>query len=343
MKGVGKTVMVGTKLEEFGAEVLGVMKDVSPGRDMVLCRLDRVQPRARGNHPGNERQPHLHRRQARGRCGLCLGIRQRSDRGRDSFPADDSVCAGQRPADRRGGQGSAARQGIDAAGVSISPTSIDGGRATGSVAADIGGPLTVSGGGLAGMTPIVTPLAASGFSPRALALLDARLRPLGMAPMAGGAAPEHVIRAEADRPLVPGAPLSIAHGHRRFRPLGYRHGDARRGQSRLRLRPSHVQPGRLRISDDDRLHPHGLSPRQRQLEDGLAAEDRRRHQCRREHLRRRPARAQARPAADERSGEDRPLRRLTGLPGADRSRANAPAFAAHGCADQRDRYGGQSA
>src|SRR5580693_7870342 len=39
MKGVGQTVMVGTKLEEFGAEVLGVMRDVSPGRDMVLCRL----------------------------------------------------------------------------------------------------------------------------------------------------------------------------------------------------------------------------------------------------------------------------------------------------------------
>ena len=39
MKGVGRTVMVGTKLEEFGAEVLGVMRDVSPGRDMILCRL----------------------------------------------------------------------------------------------------------------------------------------------------------------------------------------------------------------------------------------------------------------------------------------------------------------
>src|SRR5262245_40423959 len=39
MKGSGRTVMVGTKLEEFGAEVLGVMRDVSPGRDMVLCRL----------------------------------------------------------------------------------------------------------------------------------------------------------------------------------------------------------------------------------------------------------------------------------------------------------------
>ena len=42
MKGVGRTVMVGTKLEEFGAEVLGVMRDVSPGRDMVLVPADRV-------------------------------------------------------------------------------------------------------------------------------------------------------------------------------------------------------------------------------------------------------------------------------------------------------------
>src|SRR5213078_2058718 len=39
MKGTGRTVMVGTKLEEFGAEVLGVLRGVSPGRDMVLCRL----------------------------------------------------------------------------------------------------------------------------------------------------------------------------------------------------------------------------------------------------------------------------------------------------------------
>ena len=36
---MGRTVMGGTKLEEFEAEVLGVMRDVSPGRDMVLCRL----------------------------------------------------------------------------------------------------------------------------------------------------------------------------------------------------------------------------------------------------------------------------------------------------------------
>jgi hypothetical protein len=70
-------------------------------------------------------------------------------------------------------------------------------------------PTPVSGGAMGGMTPIVTPLAASGFSPRALALLGDRLKPIGMAPMAGGSAPERILREEGDRPLVPGAPLSI--------------------------------------------------------------------------------------------------------------------------------------
>src|SRR5262249_31935489 len=32
-------VLRGTKVEEFQAEVLGVLKNTSPGRDMVLCKL----------------------------------------------------------------------------------------------------------------------------------------------------------------------------------------------------------------------------------------------------------------------------------------------------------------
>src|SRR5260370_1139956 len=39
MKGQGRTVMRGTKIETFDALVLGVLKNTSPGRDMVLCRL----------------------------------------------------------------------------------------------------------------------------------------------------------------------------------------------------------------------------------------------------------------------------------------------------------------
>src|SRR5437879_3229379 len=39
MKGKGRTVMKGTRVEPFDAEVLGVLKYTSAGRDMVLCRL----------------------------------------------------------------------------------------------------------------------------------------------------------------------------------------------------------------------------------------------------------------------------------------------------------------
>jgi len=72
------------------------------------------------------------------------------------------------------------------------------------------GPSPVAGGTLGGMRAIATPLAATGFSPRALAVLSERFLPLGLAPMAGGAAPERIIREEGNKPLVAGAPLSIA-------------------------------------------------------------------------------------------------------------------------------------
>src|SRR5439155_21008917 len=39
LKGFGRTVMKGTKIETFDVEVLGVLKNTSPGRDMILCRL----------------------------------------------------------------------------------------------------------------------------------------------------------------------------------------------------------------------------------------------------------------------------------------------------------------
>src|SRR5688572_7294539 len=39
MRGYGRTVMKGTAVESFDAEVIGVLKNTSPGRDLVLCRL----------------------------------------------------------------------------------------------------------------------------------------------------------------------------------------------------------------------------------------------------------------------------------------------------------------
>src|SRR5688572_26147433 len=39
MEGVGKTVIQGADIVDFKAKVLGVLRGVAPGRDLVLCRL----------------------------------------------------------------------------------------------------------------------------------------------------------------------------------------------------------------------------------------------------------------------------------------------------------------
>src|SRR5262245_13927020 len=39
MKGIGKTVFQGTRIEEFDVELLGVLKNFAPKQDMVLARL----------------------------------------------------------------------------------------------------------------------------------------------------------------------------------------------------------------------------------------------------------------------------------------------------------------
>ena len=59
MKGHGLTVMKGTKVETFQVEILGVTKNTSPGRDMVL-RVIRLEPGQNRRDRRHERQSGLH-------------------------------------------------------------------------------------------------------------------------------------------------------------------------------------------------------------------------------------------------------------------------------------------
>jgi hypothetical protein len=210
MKGVGRTVMQGTKLEEFEAEVLGVMGDVSPGRDMVLCRLKGCNLEHAGIIQGMSGSPVYIEGKLLGAVAFAWEFAKDPIAGVTPF---QQMIQYVRSSDRRVAAESKDR-GKNAVRASSFPPVIpliDGlsddrmPETWPSLS-----PVPVSGGTLGGMTPIVTPLAASGFSPRALSLLGDRLRPLGMAPMAGGAATARIIREEGDRPLVPGSPLSIA-------------------------------------------------------------------------------------------------------------------------------------
>jgi hypothetical protein len=210
MKGVGKTVMLGTKLEEFSAEVLGVMRDVSPGRDMILCRLSGCKLEHAGIIQGMSGSPIFIDGKLVGAVAFAWEFAKDPIAGVTPF---SQMIQYVRSNDRRimtelQDQGSGK---YDAAWMPALPVIEGLGGEESTVAeSSSSGPLLVSGGAMGGMTPIVTPLAASGFSSRALGYLSERLRPLGMAPMAGGAADQRIVREEGDRPLVPGSPLSIA-------------------------------------------------------------------------------------------------------------------------------------
>jgi len=204
MKGKGQTVMVGTKLEEFGAEVLGVMKGVSPGRDMVLCRLTGCNLEHAGIIQGMSGSPIYIDGKLLGAVAYAwefakdpiAGVTPFSQmvqyvRSSDKRIAAEADLPGLAPV-RAAGIDRSWR--IDDEGITLADCT----------------PMAVASGGLAGMRPIATPLAASGFTPAALSLLGERFRPIGLAPMAGGKAQDKVIAEEGGRPLVPGAPLSVA-------------------------------------------------------------------------------------------------------------------------------------
>src|SRR5262249_46298718 len=60
------------------------------------------------------------------------------------------------------------------------------------------------------LTPLRTPLVATGFSARSLSLLRERASGLGLVPVQGGGAGAKVLEAAKDVPLEPGAPLAIS-------------------------------------------------------------------------------------------------------------------------------------
>ena len=208
MKGTGQTVMVGTKLEEFGAEVLGVMKGVSPGRDMILCRLTGCNLEHAGIIQGMSGSPIYIDGKLIGAVAFAWEFAKDPIAGVTPF---EQMVSYVRSSDRK--TAVEARDGIKAADARATSSNflplVEGLADDGVAPGSSFGPVAVS-GGVAGMKPIATPLSASGFSPRALALLEERFRPLGMAPMAGGAASPNIIRDQGDKPLVPGSPLSIA-------------------------------------------------------------------------------------------------------------------------------------
>jgi SpoIVB peptidase S55 len=203
MKGYGKTVMKGTKIENFGAEVLGVMKNVSPGRDMVLCRLSGLDLEKTGVIQGMSGSPVFIDGKLVGAVAYSWQFGKEPIAGVTPFCQMHSSVEAYEKRDQLE-QAKPNRVGLAA------PLNIDGKSFDAvTVSNDFGDPLPTAGDGL-WMVPLRTPLAASGFTPHCLAMLRADLQSAGMVPMQGGAVSARVAEEVKDTKLEPGGALTVA-------------------------------------------------------------------------------------------------------------------------------------
>jgi SpoIVB peptidase S55 len=203
MKGVGRTVMKGSKVEDFDAEVLGVLMNTSPGRDMVLCRLSGLGLEKTGVIAGMSGSPIYI-------DGKLLGAVAYA------WPYGKEPIAGVTPFCQMHGFVEAyERRDLAEKGKPIrvglrEPLRINGKSfESATVSETFDNPAPREADGL-WLTPLRTPLSASGFTPHSLELLRERCGDSGLVPVQGGAATARVAEEEKNVVLEPGGSLALA-------------------------------------------------------------------------------------------------------------------------------------
>jgi len=191
MRGIGKTVVSGTKIEEFGVEVLGVMKQKGPAGDLILVRtFGDLIDRTGGIAEGMSGSPVYIDGKLVGaiaygwpmtdhRIGMVTPIGDMLKLLKPSAPAAASPAASSSSASTAPGD--------------ASPPD------------DAAPPAENENAHAAALDLKATPLMASGFGPGALAMLKEKLGPLHLVPMAVGDAPEDL----SSQPLEPGSAVGV--------------------------------------------------------------------------------------------------------------------------------------
>jgi SpoIVB peptidase S55 len=203
MRGTGKTVMKGTKIETFDAEVLGVLKNTSPGRDLVLCRLSGLNLDKTGVIAGMSGSPVYLDGKLLGAVAYAWAFGKEPIAGITPFCQMHSYVEAYERRDLVE-QKQPTRIGLHR------PLHVEGREFdTVTVSQDFEAPQATAADGL-WMVPLRTPLAATGFTQHSLGLLRERLRATGMVPMVGGGVSGAVAKAAKDVIIEPGAALTVA-------------------------------------------------------------------------------------------------------------------------------------
>jgi len=203
MKGYGLTVFQGVKIEKFQVEVVGVLKRVRPGRDLVLCKLSGGPLAKTGVIAGMSGSPIYVDGKLLGALAYAWGFAKEPIAGITPFA--QMVEFGVRrattqPATRP------TRTSRDAwrldAPVRLGDRTYTNARTARSPSRGTGAPT-----GLV-LTRLAVPLTVSGFTDVVFKEMCRQTEPMGIIPVQGGAAAQHLVDG-ADPGLEPGAALAV--------------------------------------------------------------------------------------------------------------------------------------
>lgn len=199
MKGHGLTVMKGTKVEPFQVEILGVLKNTSPGRDMILARLSGLGLERTGVIAGMSGSPVYIDGKLLGAVAYAWPYGKEPIAGITPFTQMQNYVLAHDQKESR-----SKPVGLQ------TPLHLDGKTFASAQVAAYHEPATAAADDTLTLMPLQTPIAATGFTPHALKLLKERLGNSGLVPMQGGAAASDIVQESQQTPLVPGGVLGLS-------------------------------------------------------------------------------------------------------------------------------------
>ncbi len=204
MKGQGKSVVKGVKIETFDAEVIGVLKNTSPGRDLILCRLSGMNLDKTGVIQGMSGSPIYINGKLLGAVAYAWAFGKEPIAGVTPFSQMVEFASAVERREIAAEKNKPSRIGLS------KPLLLDG-RAYNDVTIsnDYHDPQPTAADGI-WLVPLKTPMMTSGMSARALSILKENFSQHGLVPMQGGAASANIPPDERNISLAPGSARSVS-------------------------------------------------------------------------------------------------------------------------------------
>jgi hypothetical protein len=205
MKGQGKSVIKGVKIDTFDAEVIGVLKNTSPGRDLILCRLSGMNLEKSGVIQGMSGSPIYINNKLLGAVAYTWAFGKEPIAGVTPFSQMVSFAAAHERREIAGQKDKPARIGL------AKPILLDGREFKDvTISEDFCEPQATAADGL-WLIPLKTPVMTTGMSRASLAVLRDHFKDTGLVPMqGGGVSASSIPPEERNINLAPGSALSLA-------------------------------------------------------------------------------------------------------------------------------------